>query len=109
MMGPYKSKQTELIRVFGTRWLPFEKEIEGCSEPATGMGIHGTRWSCDERKGKLVDNISSMGKHESDGCIRMKTEDVEELFSIVSTHETVVEIVSSFHQARLPENDFIGV
>jgi hypothetical protein len=107
MMGTHKNKRTELIRVFGTRWLPFEKEIGGCSEPAKGFGIHGTPWYFDEEKGKLVDNISSLGKYESDGCIRMKTEDVEELFSIISVRETIVEIVQHFYQAKLPENDFI--
>lgn len=108
MMGLHKNKRVELIQVFGTRWLPFEKEIEGCSEPAKGFGIHGTPWYFDEKKGQIVDNVAGLGKYESDGCIRMKREDLEELFSIVSTKETIVEIVPNFHHAKLPENDFIS-
>lgn len=106
MMGPYKNNRVELIRVFGTRWIPFEKEIEGCSESAKGFGIHGTPWYFDEQKGQYIDNIGSLGKHEGDGCIRMRAEHVEELFSIISTRETVIELVSAFHQAKLPENDY---
>ncbi|MBS0654779.1 MAG: L,D-transpeptidase, partial [Verrucomicrobia bacterium] len=42
----------------------------------------------------------SLGKYESDGCIRMQTKDVEELFAIVSTRETIVEIVPAFEQCN---------
>ena len=45
MMGMYKGKKIELMQVFGCHWIPFEKEIEGCSEPAKGFGIHGTPMS----------------------------------------------------------------
>ena len=39
----------------------------------SGYGIHGTAYP------------DSIGKSESNGCIRMKNEIVEELFSIVPT------------------------
>lgn len=96
MMGMHKSKKIEMIRVFGTRWIPFDKEIGTCSEPAKGFGIHGTPWESDGEKGVLVDNPSSIGTYDSDGCIRLKTSDIEELFAIISTHRTLVEIIPEY-------------
>lgn len=104
MMGTYRGKRVEMITVFGTRWIPFEKELANCSEPAKSYGIHGTPWLVNG-EGKLVDNTSSIGKYESDGCIRMRAQDIEEIFSIVATHETVIEIVSDFSKAALPGKD----
>jgi len=106
MMGNHKGKRVELITVFGTRWIPFEKEIAGCSEPAKGFGIHGTPWHQGE-DGKLSDNTASVGRHESDGCIRLRQPDIEELFAIISTHKTIVEIVPDFLKIKLPGNEKI--
>jgi lipoprotein-anchoring transpeptidase ErfK/SrfK len=52
----------------GTRWL-------GLSAP--GYGIHGTN------------KPSSIGKSASHGCIRMRNQDVEELFTLVEIGDTV--------------------
>ena len=53
----------------GTRWLGLDKK---------GYGIHGT-------------NVpSSIGKSASHGCIRMKKQDVEELFQLISVGTSVV-------------------
>ncbi|MCE5294673.1 MAG: L,D-transpeptidase [Chlamydiales bacterium] len=101
MMGTYRGNRTEMITVFGTRWIPLDKELGPCTEPAKGYGIHGTPWHHDDN-GKLVDNTESIGKYESDGCIRMRAQDIEEVFAIVSTRPTVVEIVSDFSKAVLP-------
>ena len=30
MMGMYKGRKVELMQVFGTHWIPFERELEGC-------------------------------------------------------------------------------
>lgn len=106
MMGTYKGKRTEMITVFGTRWIPFENEISNCSEPAKGYGIHGTPWQLNS-EGKLVDDTSSLGKYESDGCIRMRAQDIEEIFAIVSTHQAFVEIVSDFSKITLPGKEKI--
>ncbi|MBS4168520.1 L,D-transpeptidase [Parachlamydia sp. AcF125] len=100
-MGYYQGQKTELIRVFGTRWIPFEQELEGCSAPAKGFGIHGLPWALNEQ-GKLVEVRSSLGKYESDGCIRLATEDIEEIFAIVVTKPTVIELVKDFYEAHLP-------
>jgi len=56
----------------GSRWMGLSTE---------GYGIHGTR-----------DN-SSIGKHITNGCVRMKNEEVEELFMIIpsGTEVTIVE------------------
>lgn len=49
--------------ILGTRWMGFNK---------AGYGIHGT-WDPD-----------SVGKQSSAGCIRLRNQDVEELYKIVS-------------------------
>lgn len=90
--GYYKGKLIEMIRVFGTRWIPFDKEIANCSEPAKGFGIHGVPWKEDGDSKRLIEDISSIGYYESDGCIRMQQKDVEELFSIISTRKTIIDI-----------------
>lgn len=101
-MGFFQDKKSEMIRIFGTRWIPFEKEIEGCSEAAKGLGIHGTPWITDPVTGALVEDKSKIGKYDSDGCIRLSQEDMEELFAIVITKPTSVELVRDFSEAKLP-------
>jgi hypothetical protein len=101
MMGMYKGKQVELMQVFGSHWIPFEKEIEGCSEPAKGYGIHGTPMGRPSQESELEEDNSSIGHCESDGCIRLAGKDMRELFSVISTRQTFVEIVQSFQQSKL--------
>lgn len=61
--------------VLGTRWLGFK------STPRyQGYGIHGT------------DDPDSIGKNMSEGCIRLRNADVEELFDIIAKG-TSVEII----------------
>ena len=100
MMGMHKNKRVELMRVFGTRWIPFESEVEGCTERAKGYGMHGTPYG--EEQGVLVRNDESIGRYESDGCIRLSSQDIEELFAVISTRESYVLIVNDFMQAKLP-------
>jgi lipoprotein-anchoring transpeptidase ErfK/SrfK len=101
MMGMHKNKKVEMIQVFGTHWIPFEREISGCTEPAKGFGIHGTPIHHNEQTGQLEEDTSSIGQSESDGCIRVANKDMHELFSIVSTRTTYVEIVPSFQQSKV--------
>lgn len=101
-MGIFQEKKSEMIRVFGTRWIPFEKEIENCSEYAKGFGIHGAPWITDPVTGALVEDKSKIGKYDSDGCIRLSQEDMEELFAIVITKPTTVELVHDFQEAKIP-------
>lgn len=65
--------------ILGTRWMAIASTGE--TMPASGYGIHGT-WDPD-----------SLGKQASAGCVRMRNEDVEELFMIVpvGTPVTIVE------------------
>lgn len=98
VMGPYQGKSIEMITVFGTRWIPFESEIGICTEPAKGYGIHGTPWKMGV-DGKLADDTNSIGKYESDGCIRLSSSDIEELFAIIITKPTTIEIVRDFSEA----------
>ncbi len=104
MTGVHKGKKVELIQVFGTRWLPFEKEIAGCSEPAKGFGIHGTPWSRADN-GQLIDHPESVGRFESDGCIRLKSPDIEELYAIISSRPGFVEIIPALQQSKLLKGD----
>ncbi|MDD5597695.1 MAG: L,D-transpeptidase family protein [Victivallaceae bacterium] len=56
--------------VLGTRWIRLVPDGK-TSRPVSGLGIHGT-WEPD-----------SIGKAESNGCVRLLNEDVEELFAII--------------------------
>lgn len=100
--GFFQDKKTEMIRVFGTRWIPFDKEIEGCSENPKGFGLHGAPWVNDPQTGQLIEDRSTMGKYDSDGCIRLLQENMEEIFAIVITKPTFVHIVKDFQEAKLP-------
>lgn len=99
MMGRHNGDQIEMISVFGTRWIPFDKELSGCSAPAKGLGIHGLPWSLNA-SGERIQDRSSLGRYMSDGCVRLATEDVEEIFAIIITKPTVIEIVKDFHDAK---------
>lgn len=101
MMGYHGGQKVEMVRWFGTRWIPFEKEISNCSQPAKGFGIHGVPW-VNGPNNTLVEDKSSIGKYQSDGCIRMCTQDIEELFAIIITKPTTIEIVASFYDAEFP-------
>ncbi len=93
--GNYQGEKVEMITVFGTRWIPFETEIGGCTAPAKGFGVHGTPWRQNEQNA-LFDSQEGLGKYESDGCIRLATCDIEELFSIIISRPTTIEIVRDF-------------
>lgn len=100
--GYHKGQKTEMVRVFGTRWIPFDKEISGCTEPAKGFGLHGVPWR--DTDSALSEDLSSIGKYESDGCIRLATKDIEEIFAIIITKPAIVELVKDFRQSDLFKN-----
>ena len=99
--GYFNGDRIEMIGIFGTRWIPFDQELSGCTEPAKGFGIHGLPRLPDEN-GTLKEAIGSLGQYGSDGCIRLATDDMEELFSIIITRPTTIEIVQNFRDAPLP-------
>jgi hypothetical protein len=99
-MGVHNGQKQEMVRIFGTRWIPFSEEVHGCTASAKGFGIHGVPWV--EQPSGMKEDISSIGHHESDGCIRLATADVEELFAIIVTKPTTIELVKDFWEAQLP-------
>lgn len=62
--------------ILGTHWMTLT--ATGDTPAARGYGIHGT-WDSD-----------SIGKAESAGCIRMRNEEVEELFCLVPVGTPVI-------------------
>lgn len=102
MMGHHQGKKVEMVQVFGTRWIPFDHELEGCTAPARGLGIHGAPWVRDPASQQLAEDRNGVGAYVSDGCIRLYTEDMEELFSIIITRPAVLELVQDFRDAHLP-------
>jgi lipoprotein-anchoring transpeptidase ErfK/SrfK len=75
--------------------------VSGCSAPAKGFGLHGVRWVA-KSNGELLEDRNSIGKYESDGCVRLATEDMEELFAIIITKPSTVELVKDFYDAKIP-------
>ncbi len=102
MMGYFQESEVEMVRVFGTRWIPFSEEISGEGDSPRGYGFHGAPWVYDLETESYKEDLSTIGSYESDGCIRLIQGDIEELYAIVITKPTVVEIVTDFHEADLP-------
>lgn len=99
--GYFQDKEIEMVQVFGTRWIPLE-EIDKEGENPRGYGFHGAPWVYDDGAGEYRENRGTIGHYESDGCIRLLQEDIEELYSIVITKKTFVEIVLDFKDAKPP-------
>jgi len=97
--GYFQDQKIEMRQVFGTRWIPFDKEVSDCTEPAKGYGIHGAPWKENTNTGQIEEDLDVVGRYDSDGCIRLASKDVEEIFSIIITKPTTVEIVEDFYQA----------
>ena len=104
-MGYFQDRKIEMIKIFGTRWIPFENEIENCSDDAKGFGIHGTPWVNKKSSPTLVEDQSKIGQYDSDGCIRLISDDIEELFSIIITKPTVVELVKDYNDSQFVKSE----
>lgn len=104
-MGFHQGQQKELIQVFGTRWMPLlveVSEVEG--QKTSTCALHGFPWM-EKKEGKevhLVENVEGLGAYSTDGSIRLKAADLEEIFAIVLTKPTFVDVVKDFHLAKLP-------
>jgi hypothetical protein len=98
----FQNRKTHMIEVFGTRWLPFELELENCTDSAKGYGIHGVPCRFDAEKNLLIEEENSVGCYNSDGCLRLRMNDIEEIFSIVVTKPTIIEIVKDKQGVVLP-------
>lgn len=85
----------ELVQLYGTRHIPFGDRKHQCA-------IQGNPWVVDADTGDLIEMRNFIGQYATEGNIRMHTEDVEELFSIVTSRDTYIEIVRDFPEAHLP-------
>ncbi len=101
LMGYHQDQKKEMIQIFGTRWIPLDQELERTTVPAKGYGLQGAPWTVGA-EGQIVENRGTIDAYDSDGCIRLNSEDIEELFAIVLTKPTFIEIVKDFHEAKLP-------
>lgn len=97
----HQGEKVEMVRVFGTRWIPFGDEVEGCTASPKGFGLHGLPW-VPNAKGELAEDLSSIGGYQSDGCIRLATNDIEEIFAIIISRPATIEIVKGIQNAKLP-------
>lgn len=89
----FQNKKTHMIEVFGKRWIPFGEEVADCTDGADGYGIHGLPFIYNQEKDEYTEDLSELGQYSSDGCIRLCEKDINELFSIVITKPTFIEIV----------------
>ena len=89
----FQKQKTHMIEVFGTRWIPFGEEVEGCTDSAKGYGIHGLPFVYNKEEDSYKEDIAQLGEYSSDGCVRLSQRDMEELFSIIITKPTYIEIV----------------
>jgi hypothetical protein len=97
----YKGKKTEMIRVFGTRWVPFATEVKDTTAPAKGLGIHGVPWVADGTTEQLHEDLSSLGHYDSDGCVRCADKDIKEIYAIIVTKPTTIQIVQDYSKVDL--------
>ena len=101
-MSYVADQKMEMVRVFGTRWIPFEQEIERTTASAKGYGIYGAPWNLDKKSGKWIEQRECVGMYDTDGGIRLASEDLEEIFSIMISKPSFIEIVKDFREAKLP-------
>ncbi|MCI5052167.1 MAG: L,D-transpeptidase [Simkaniaceae bacterium] len=88
----FQNERIEMITVFGTRWIPFASDEGDEFDYGTGFGIHGAPCYVDEETGDVREHEGFIGVHNSDGCVRMSKNDMEELYAIVVTRPTILEI-----------------
>lgn len=102
VVGHFQDKKLEMVQVFGTRWIPFDQPLDNATAPSKGYGIYGAPWMPLGENHQLIENRECIGKYDTDGGIRMLSEDVEELFAIILTKPTFIEIVQDFKNGKLP-------
>ncbi|MCF7852318.1 MAG: L,D-transpeptidase [Simkaniaceae bacterium] len=100
MMGYFQNEKIEMIKVFGTRWLPLRNLPNEEEAHIKGYGIHGLPCEIRGKNQEFIEYSQLIGKYDSDGCIRMAKNDIEELFSIVITKPTIVEITDDSTELR---------
>lgn len=106
-MGTFQDKKVEMIRIFGTRWMPFEALESSSLSAVKGIGMHGLPWQDSEDGMHLEENLTSIGHYSSDGCIRLANADIEELFAVVISKPCYVHIVDHILNAKLPGREVV--
>ena len=101
-VGTFQNQLKEMITIFGVRWIPLDREIALCTAACKGLGIHGIPWRHDPQTGELVEYRDCIGHYESNGCIRLKTEDIKELFALIVSRPAFIHIVNDFSDGTLP-------
>lgn len=104
VMGNWRNEPKEMISIFGVRWIPFAKELSDCSGSCKGLGFHGVPWRKNEQ-GQYVECPDCISQYSSEGCIRFRTEDIEEIYSLLTSRPSFVHIVRDFTLAKLPGKD----
>jgi hypothetical protein len=99
--GLYKNEKTEMISIFGKRWIPLQNVIKGNVVSCKGVGIHGVPFQRSE-EGDLKELVSCIGQYASNGCIRVRGEDMEELFALIVSRPAFIHIEQDFSQIELP-------
>lgn len=92
-------KPVEMVTIFGTRWIPFGKEVGSGVQPK-GLGIYGAPWV--ESEGEWKECAQVIGQYTTDGGIQMRAKDIEEVFAIVVSKPAFIEVVKNFQDAKLP-------
>lgn len=95
-------EEIEMVSVFGKRWIPLTREIANCTASCKGLGIHGTPWLKNPETGELYEDRACIGQYLSSGCVRMLSEDIDELFSVIVSRPTYIHVVKDFVDAKLP-------
>ncbi|MDN3507822.1 MAG: L,D-transpeptidase, partial [Simkaniaceae bacterium] len=88
--GYVGNEKVEMVQIVGTRWIPF----------GYGFGIHAVPHLPDSETGEYREQTDSIGKYASNGCVRLQTDDMEEIFSIVITRPTTIEIVKEYQSSE---------
>ncbi|MGR3973262.1 MAG: L,D-transpeptidase [Candidatus Rhabdochlamydia sp.] len=97
--GTFHDQNVDMISVFGTRWIPFGHDL-GHKGTSQRLGLHGLPWTFDAEQNKWVEMDASLCTQGTEGSIAMASADIEELFSIVITHPTMIKIVKHVNQAH---------
>jgi len=105
--GLYKNHPVEMVTIFGVRWIPLTREVANCTGSCKGLGVHGVPWKREGPEGALLESRECIGGYNSQGCIRLVTEDIEEIFSIIVSKPSYVHIVQDFQDVKLPGKRYL--
>lgn len=94
-MKKIRGRTLEMVQLYGTRYIPFGRKGQHCA-------IQGNPWMMTAEAEELVEARNGIGEYSTEGNIQMNSEDVEELFSIVTCRPTTIQIVKTFREAKLP-------